>query len=251
MNDETQATKSSDTAYWHFILDAFTMNHISKADKRYSDTSTWLHEWWTISQNTPEQQLWSMRFTSPPDQWQSYQSCENCISPVPRTSENHAAVVKFVIHRSPAPVKIMPELWSLWFTGPLDQWKSCGNCEVCDSPVPWTSENHVAPVKPVIHRSPRPVKNVKESLALLTHQNSVNYENTIIMYVVWGHRVCSWLENNAKEWSINQSAMTQGLQSMNKNTDNDSFLITDAWLMELWGTNRLILMILLWSLMHE
>ena len=48
-----------------------------------------------------------------------------------------------------------------------------------------TSENDAGAVKPVIHRSPRPVKNVKEFLALLTHQNSVNYENTIIMYIIY------------------------------------------------------------------
>ena len=69
-----------------------------------------------------------------------------------------------------------------------------------------TSENDAGAVKPVIHRSPSPVKNVKEFLALLTHQNSVNYENTIIMYISYEGT------ESAHDWKI----MPKSDQSINQ-----------------------------------
>ena len=116
MNDEPHL-KSWQTTFWYFNLAAWMMNH----KPEHSRTAAMKYE---IHQSTGPvtiiPKLWKLYFTGPQDQWKSCSSCEVCDSPIPSTSENHAGALKFVIHRSPGPVKIMWQLWSLWFTSPLD-----------------------------------------------------------------------------------------------------------------------------------
>ena len=68
MNDEPHL-KSWQTTYWHFSLDTWMMNHISKADKRHTDTSAWIHERWTTSQKLTNFSLdtWMMNHISKAD----------------------------------------------------------------------------------------------------------------------------------------------------------------------------------------